>query len=94
MKDKSSGKARGFGFVTFAKEESVDDVIKDYSVHYLRGKWIECKRAVAKEKLENSGIILNQSVQSSPGQRKLSSNNEEYTEELCKSLIDFILDDD
>ena len=38
MKDKSSGKARGFGFVTFAKEESVDDVIKDYSVHYLRGK--------------------------------------------------------
>ena len=96
MKDRSSGKARGFGFVTFTKEQALNSVMKNYSNHYLRGKWIECKRAVAKEKIELSHPteILSHSAQSSPVQRKLSSNNEEYTEELCKSLIEFILDDD
>ena len=95
MKDGVSGKARGFGFVTFRKEESVEEVIKDYNNHYLRGKWIECKRAVAKDKLCSSvpSISLRQSVESSPG-RKFSNNNEEYAEELCKSLIEFILDDE
>lgn len=93
MKDRASGKARGFGFVTFEKEESAENVMKNYENHFLRGKWIECKRAVAKDKM-NLDSGLNESVQSSPGPRKLSMNNEEYTEELCKSLIEFILDEE
>jgi RNA recognition motif-containing protein len=96
MKDRGSGKARGFGFVTFEKEQSVDNVIKNYQNHVLRGKWIECKRAVAKEKLCNSvpNVSLCESIDNSPSVRKLSTNNEEYTEKLCKSLIDSILDEE
>ena len=96
MKDRGSGKARGFGFVTYEKEQSVEDVMKNYHNHFLRGKWIECKRAVAKEKMSETlqATRLAESAENSPGQRKLSINNEEYTEELCKSLIEFILDEE
>lgn len=94
MKDKSSGKARGFGFVTFSKENSVDEVIKNYSNHFLRGKWIECKRAVAKEGINNSIQSTSTSFDSNPSDKKSSVNNDEYTEKLCKSLIDFILDEE
>lgn len=93
MKDRVSGKARGFGFVTFEKDQSVENVMKNYDNHFIRGKWIECKRAVAKDKMGLEHEV-NESVQSSPGPRKMSMNNEEYTEELCKSLIDFILDEE
>ena len=41
MHDKSSGKPRGFGFVTFKDESSIDLVLMDKSKHKLKNKWIE-----------------------------------------------------
>ena len=86
MKDKISGKTRGFGFITFLRESSVEEVLKNYKHHFIRGKWIDCKRAVAKQDISSSTEF----TQDSP--RKYS--NSEYTEELCKNLIEFILEDE
>lgn len=45
MKDRDTGKSRGFGFVTFDSEEAVEKVLKSIKSHKLMGKWVECKRA-------------------------------------------------
>jgi RNA-binding protein Musashi len=47
MKDKETGKPRGFGFVRYESQESVEQVLSPemYRQHLLRGKWIEVKRA-------------------------------------------------
>eukprot|EP00826_Nyctotherus_ovalis_P005190 TRINITY_DN11165_c0_g3_i2.p1 TRINITY_DN11165_c0_g3~~TRINITY_DN11165_c0_g3_i2.p1 ORF type:complete len:306 (-),score=68.33 TRINITY_DN11165_c0_g3_i2:125-1042(-) len=45
MRDRDSGKSRGFGFVTFDSEEAVKKVLKNIRSHKLMGKWVECKRA-------------------------------------------------
>jgi RNA recognition motif-containing protein len=96
MKDRGSGKARGFGFVTFAKEQSVEEVMKNYHNHFLRGKWVECKRAVAKEKLCSSvpNVSICESVEAGRVPRKRSGNNDAYVEELCRELIGYILDEE
>jgi len=49
MVDKDTGKSRGFGFITFASEDSVDRVIERYNENKIDGKWVECKRAQAKD---------------------------------------------
>jgi hypothetical protein len=43
MVDRSTNRSRGFGFVTFENEESVDAVIKTENT--ILGKWVEVKRA-------------------------------------------------
>lgn len=48
MKDKTSGRSRGFGFIIFEKSEAVDYVI-DYPQHILHGKAVDCKRSFPKE---------------------------------------------
>lgn len=48
MKDKTSGRSRGFGFIIFEKSEAVDVVI-DYPQHILHGKAVDCKRSFPKE---------------------------------------------
>ncbi len=50
MVDRNTGSSRGFGFVTFEREETVDRVIKDE--HEIKGKRIEIKRA---EPRDNAG---------------------------------------
>ncbi|KAJ1608224.1 RNA recognition motif (RRM)-containing protein [Cryptosporidium canis] len=47
--DKNSGRPRGFGFVTFESVDAVNNVTKFYSSHYLKGKWVECKRALPRD---------------------------------------------
>jgi len=54
MKDKMTGKPKGFGFVQFDNTESVELVMKDYETHALHGKWIEVKRAVPKDRMAAS----------------------------------------
>jgi RNA recognition motif. (a.k.a. RRM, RBD, or RNP domain) len=44
-------KSRGFGFVIFQDEKTVQEVLKRYDDHYLFGKWIECKPALLKEEV-------------------------------------------
>lgn len=46
--DRETGKPRGFGFVTYKNEASVDFVLRDKHKHKIKGKWVECKRATPK----------------------------------------------
>ena len=48
MKDRETGKPRGFGFVTFETEEAVDNVLSNLKEHKLMDKWVECKKATPK----------------------------------------------
>lgn len=50
MKDRDTGKPRGFGFVTFDTEEAVEEVLKNLKDHKLMGKWVECKKATPSSK--------------------------------------------
>lgn len=48
MVDHTSGRSRGFGFVTFEEESSVDSVFAAGSMHELNGKKVEVKNATPK----------------------------------------------
>lgn len=48
MYDRATGKPRGFGFITYKEESSIDLVLRDKLKHKIRNKWIECKRATPK----------------------------------------------
>jgi RNA-binding protein Musashi len=46
MVDKNTQRSRGFGFVTFLFEDSVEQVMLENDSHQLNGKWIDCKKAL------------------------------------------------
>ena len=48
MQDRSTGCPRGFGFVTFSQESSVEKVLSKYNAHYIKQKWVEVKIATPK----------------------------------------------
>ncbi|KAL5558706.1 hypothetical protein UlMin_034917 [Ulmus minor] len=48
MHDNETNRPRGFGFITFDSEDTVENVIQN-SFHELKGKKVEVKRAVPKE---------------------------------------------
>lgn len=60
-------KFRGFGFVNFVEEDSVERALENYSSHQLSGKWIEVKRSKHSHVVqgENSGVIMPQMAQGS-----------------------------
>ena len=45
LKDKKKFINKGYGFVTFQNSTSVENVVKNFKKHFLRGKWIEIKIA-------------------------------------------------
>ncbi len=45
VKDKFSGRSKGFGFVTFVKDEDGDNAIKDLEGHDLNGRPISVSEA-------------------------------------------------
>jgi len=47
MVDRVSGRPRGFGFVVFQSEESVDHLLQDK--HEICGRKVDCKKAVPRE---------------------------------------------
>ena len=89
MREKATGKARGFGFVTFSSERSVESVIRGYDNHSIRGQWIECKLAKPKEEGMKPPM--------SPVSTTASSSmlmSEIDSEEICMSVIHGVLDDE
>lgn len=56
MKDASTGRSRGFGFLTFKDPRAVDEVIR--KDHILDGKLIDPKRAIAREEQDKVGKIF------------------------------------
>ncbi|KAK9077397.1 hypothetical protein SSX86_005734 [Deinandra increscens subsp. villosa] len=64
MKDHTTGRARGFGFVVFADPAVAERVTKEK--HHIDGRMVEAKRAVPRE--DQSTVSRNSgSIQSSPG---------------------------
>lgn len=51
MVDRETGRSRGFGFITYDSTGPVDMVMAQYDDHKVEGKWIEVKRAVAKDQM-------------------------------------------
>lgn len=47
MMDQATGRSRGFGFITFDSEDTVEDVVKQ-TTHIIRDKEVECKKATPK----------------------------------------------
>jgi RNA recognition motif-containing protein len=66
-------KSRGFGFVVFRSEESVDSVLQEYSNHYLQGRWIECKPALLKQELSKQSPSESVPVNPKPSNRPRDS---------------------
>ena len=58
MKDKITGRSRGFGFIIFSEKETIDKILSHTNCHFLYGKWIECKRAQPKVS-SNANILDN-----------------------------------
>ncbi|KAL2650965.1 hypothetical protein R1flu_019093 [Riccia fluitans] len=55
MQDHSTGRSRGFGFVTFDSEQTVEDILAQGKMHELGGKQVEIKKAEPKRTTQETG---------------------------------------
>ncbi|XP_051133843.1 heterogeneous nuclear ribonucleoprotein 1-like isoform X2 [Andrographis paniculata] len=67
MRDRTTGRARGFGFVVFADPAAAERVVKEK--HMIDGRTVEAKKAVPRDdqQLINRNISSSSSIQGSPG---------------------------
>lgn len=54
MKDRDTGRSRGFGFVQYDSTDPVEQIMRDYADHQVDGKWVEVKKAIPQDKLGGS----------------------------------------
>ena len=54
MTDKNTGRSRGFGFIVFANETTLNTVLNMGRYHYVCKNWIECKRALPKDQVKRA----------------------------------------
>ncbi|CAH9060531.1 unnamed protein product [Cuscuta europaea] len=67
MKDRTTGRARGFGFIVFSDPTVADRVIKDK--HNIDGRMVEAKKAVPRDD-QSTMSRSSSSIQGSPGPRR------------------------
>ncbi|KAG2721993.1 hypothetical protein I3843_02G093200 [Carya illinoinensis] len=65
MRDKTTGRPRGFGFVVFADPSVLDRVLLD--IHTIDGRTVEAKRALSREEQQTSAKAGNPSLARSSG---------------------------
>ncbi|KAL7130426.1 hypothetical protein ABFS83_13G133400 [Erythranthe nasuta] len=65
MKDRTTGRARGFGFVVFANASVADRVVRER--HTIDGRTVEAKKAVPRDDHQNISRNSGSSIQGSPG---------------------------
>lgn len=65
MKDRATGRARGFGFVVFASASVAEIVVKER--HIIDGRTVEAKKAVPRDDHQNFNRNNGGSIQGSPG---------------------------
>lgn len=58
MKDKKTGKSRGFGYITMKNSLSIDVILKSQPF-CIEGKLVECKIAIPKDHINESVNPLN-----------------------------------
>ncbi|KAJ7539569.1 hypothetical protein O6H91_08G019300 [Diphasiastrum complanatum] len=55
MQYHSTGRSRGFGFITFDTEQAVEDILSQGTMHEFAGKQVELKKAEPKKSTQESG---------------------------------------
>jgi len=55
MQDRSTGRSRGFGFITFDSEQAVEEIMSKGKMLELGGKQVEIKKAEPKKPLPDAG---------------------------------------
>lgn len=93
LQDKNKGNSRGFGFVIFKNDESVEMVMRDKNNHSIRGKWIDCKVALPKEK-ENAvnKTNLNEKTVNTPPKMNINQGyNQNFTQNNNNNLNEMLL---
>jgi RNA recognition motif-containing protein len=83
MKDKRSGRSRGFGFVTYLNPSSVDEA-QFHRPHEIDGKIVETKRAMSREDANNPEAHMTVNKLFVGGLRK-----EVTSEDMCKYFMRF-----
>lgn len=53
MKDKHTGKSRGFGYITMKDSLMVDTILRSQPI-FIEGKLVECKIAIPKDHIQES----------------------------------------
>lgn len=74
LKDKRTGKPRGFGFVTYRDLNSLDLVMEKKEAHFIQGKWVDCKRAVPADLIKEE-IKMAVNVKPNTGSNSIVSDN-------------------
>lgn len=54
MMDAQTQRHRGFGYVTFEENSSVEAALKNYSENKVDGKWVEVKRCIPQDAIRSS----------------------------------------